>query len=65
MAEFSFNLAGFAFQEGLAHLRTSFEAAGSAVELEVTRGRAALDGYVRAVHGGAEPSTWAPRPSSA
>lgn len=54
MAKLSINMAGFVFQEGVAHLRTSFGAASAALNGQVAAARDAVSAYVASVEAGGE-----------
>jgi len=54
MAIVNFNLFGFSFQQGLAHLRASFDAAAAALAREVTAAHDAVKAYVQFVEAGGE-----------
>ena len=54
MAILNFNLFGFSFQQGLSHLRASFDAAAAALAQEVTAAHDAVKAYVQFVEAGGE-----------
>ncbi len=56
MAKFDFNLLGYAFQDVLKTMRSSFDLAAGALATEIVRAQAALSAYVAAVR--MDPSAW-------